>query len=313
MKKLGLFLVIVMLAVVFAGCSSHSAMDSVSGSVVTTTEAAMEMPEESVSMDSATATGGETVTQQVDYTEKIIYSASLYLETTDFDAVTLEVEGLIATYGGFVESSHQDGNTAYNSDGTSKVIDRFASYTLRIPSENFDGILRHAGTLGNVVSSNRLAENITSAFSDQEALRTSLEIQEARLLEMMEQSQDIETLIALEARVSEVRFEIDSITRQLTNWQRDVDYSTVEIAVQEVEVYTPTVAVQRTFGEKLRDSFQSGLGNFAYGIQSLVLFAVANFLQLIVFAIFLVAFAVVFRKIRRKKNKIKDSKTDETP
>lgn len=316
MKKLSLFLAMIMVVGLVAGCSSASmSTDSASATTAGAPENAMEAPmvEESVSMDTTLESAETPAADQVDYAEKIIYSAYLYLETTIFDGTIASVEDLVNVYGGFVEGSAVDGHTVYHDDGTSQVIDRFAIYTLRIPSENFEAALNHAGTLGNVVSSNRQAENITSAFYDQEALKNSLEVQEERLIYMMEQSEDIETLIALEARISEVRYEIDGITRQLTNWQREVDYSTVEIAVQEVEIYTPTVQIQRTFGEKIRDSFQAGLNNFANGCQALVIFLVGNVLNLLVFAVVVTVALVIVVKIRGKRKKCKDTKTDETP
>ncbi|MFI3313561.1 MAG: DUF4349 domain-containing protein [Eubacteriales bacterium] len=311
MKKTALLLATILLVTLFAGCSSSSSMDTASSTIVTAPQAAME---ESMTMTTTdSATGGETFTQTVDYTEKIIYSAYLSLETTNFDSATSQVEQLVTQYGGFLESAEQSGNTRYGNDGSTQVVDRFAYYTLRVPSDQFDALLSHADTLGNLVDSSRQAENITSAFMDQEALKTSLEIQEERLLSMMEQSEDIETLIALEARISEVRFEIDTITRQLNNWQMDVDYSTVSIAIQEVEVYTPTAQIQRTFGEKVADSFQDGVTSFVSGCQFVLLFLIGNFLGLLLFFLVGAGIVVIIRKVRARKEKIMGSKTDEMP
>ena len=60
---------------------------------------------------------------------------------------------------------------------------------------------------------------------------------------MLSKSEDVETLIALEQRLSDVRYEIESIERSLRNYDMQIKYSTVDLDLREVEVYTPTVSV----------------------------------------------------------------------
>ena len=55
---------------------------------------------------------------------------------------------------------------------------------------------------------------------------------------MLSKSEDVETLIALEQRLSDVRYEIESIERSLRNYDMQIRYSTVELDLREVEVYT---------------------------------------------------------------------------
>ena len=89
--------------------------------------------------------------------------------------------------------------------------------------------------IGNVISSSRSQENVTTQYTDYEARLESLNIQEERLLAMLEESGDLESLIALESRLSEVRYEIESIERNLRNLDQRIAYSTVNLEIQEVE------------------------------------------------------------------------------
>ena len=43
--------------------------------------------------------------------------------------------------GGFVESSNVTGDTQYNADGTTTVVNRWAYYTVRIPCDHFESFL----------------------------------------------------------------------------------------------------------------------------------------------------------------------------
>ena len=109
---------------------------------------------------------------------------------------------------------------------------------------------------------------MTSQYTDYEARLDSLRTQEERLLAMLEKSEDVESLIALEQRLADVRYELESIERNLRNLDLQISYSTVNLNPRgEVEVYTPTVPVQRTFSEKLSDAFSDGWTGFVRGLQ----------------------------------------------
>ena len=68
-----------------------------------------------------------------DITEKIIYTANVSIETTDFDASVSGLEQKIRSLGGFVENSNVSGDTRWNNDGTTSAVNRWAYYTLVLP------------------------------------------------------------------------------------------------------------------------------------------------------------------------------------
>lgn len=237
--------------------------------------------------------------------EKIIYTGSLYIETTEFDKAIESIESLLKEFDGFIEQSSVNGDSHQNADGTSSLVHRNASYTLRVPCNRFNEFFKRSGTIGNVLSSNTSADNITSMFTDSEARKDSLKVQEERLLAMMEKTDDIESLIELERRVSEVRYDIDSIERQLINWQRSVDYSTVSLTLREVEIYTPVTPVTLTFGQKLANAFADGWNGFKDFAKRFILWFARSLPTLIILAIIAVGIIHIIRSIkRRKKTKV---------
>ena len=257
--------------------------------------------------------GGQTDEPHLaDLTDKLIYSADLVVETTQFDQAVASVEAMTAQAGGFVEQANTWGDTQYQPDGTTKVVNRCANYTLRIPADGFEAFLQQTGSIGNLTSSNRYVENITPQFTDQQARLTSLQTQESRLLDMLAKSTDVESLIQLESRLSEVRYEIESIEQTLRTWQRQVDYSTVNLTIDEVAVYTPTAPVTRSFGEKLSSAFQDGCRGFVFGLQSFVLSCVRNFPALLVLAVLAAAAVLLIRKFVRRRTP-KAPQTPEKP
>ncbi len=321
---LALLAVLVLLLCVLSGCSAAPkyATEDAAGAEMPQAMAEPEaepMPapeeyevyKESLTTDASTS---DVVSTPKNLSEKIIYSADLYMETLEFDPAIAAVEAMVEEFDGFIERSEINGRTEYHDDGTSTLEDRSAYYVLRIPCARFNEFLKRSGDIGNVLSSNTYAENITSQFTDAEARKDSLLIQEERLMAMMEETTEIESLITLEARLSEVRYEIEALERQLINWQNMVDYSTVSLSLQEVAIYTPVVPVQRSFGDKLSTAFADGWNRFVDFAADFVLWFAASLPVLVVLALIALAIILIVTRINRKaRKKNKFAYPDYTP
>ena len=321
MKKiriLAILLAVTLLALSLTACASGksaqnaSSADSVMVTETTSAPAAEAPMEEYVEAEEAKADGSAFSTTANDVTEdaapeadaadaasKIIYSANLQAQTTDFDAAIAALDKQITAFGGFIERSDISGDTQYNNDGTTTVVNRWADYTIRVPAAKFEEFLRQTEGLGNVTSVSRYAENVTSQYTDYEARLSSLRTQEERLLAMLEKSEDVESLIALEQRLSDVRYELESIERNLRNLDLQISYSTVNLYLEEVEIYTPTVPVQRTFSEKLSSAFSDGWTGFVRGLQYFCLDLASILPGLVLFVLIVLAVFFLVRKVLR--------------
>ena len=219
------------------------AEDTIASSAGVGSDSAFTTNESVDAQESDDAADDAAAGKTTDFAAKIIYSASLQIQTTEFDASLAALEHSVKDFGGFVENSDTSGNIRYQDDGTARVVDRYAYYTVRVPADRFEEFLQQSGTLGNITDSSRNAQNVTSQYTDYEARRSSLRTQEDRLLSMLEKAEDVETLIALEQRLADVRYELESIERNLRNLDMKISYSSVDITLCEVEKYTPTVPV----------------------------------------------------------------------
>ncbi len=322
-KTLAMLLAMLMLLGALAGCAAKVQSEAYADDAYNykgsydapMAQAPMEAPEmEEVKAESEhvdfstssmeTADQAMSVEEVQTYAEKIIYSGHVYMETTEFDQAILSLDQAIKSYGGFVQESRVNGNTRHNSDGTTTVVDRWGYYVVRVPADKFDGFMTLADGIGNVTNSSRTAENVTSHYTDYEARLSSLYTQEERLLAMLEESGDLDSLIQLEARLSEVRYEIESIERNLRNLDQRLAYSTVTLELREVEIYTPTVPVKRTFGEKLTDAFADGWSNFVRSIQNFIVNVARSLPGLVLFVVIVAAVVVTaMRFFRRRKAK----------
>ena len=231
--------------------------------------------------------------------EKIIYSGDATVETTEFEKSVAALEKMIAEAGGFIESSSVNGSNYYDSSRgyTSK---RSASYTLRVPSEKFAGLMSSLSDIGNVPYTHTYTENVTAEYYDVQARLKALQAQEARLLEMMEIAETVEDIITIEDKLTDVRYRIDSFQSSLNNWDRRVAYSTLSITVKEVQVYTPATVTKISYGEELWLTFTDALKNAGQFFKDLLVFLVSAIPTLVILAVLFFVFRPLLKKLRQK-------------
>lgn len=241
--------------------------------------------------------------------EKLIYSASATVETTEFDGTIEKLSALVEQYGGFVESSSVNGSNYYTqSRGYSST--RCASYVIRVPSNKFSALMGSLSTLGNVPYSHTYTENITAQYYDTDARLTAYQVQEARLLEMMEAAKTVEDLIAIEEKLTELRYQIESLQSTLKNWDRQVAYSTLDLEVQEVIEYTPESRM--SYGQELALALTNGLKRTGEFFKDLLLAIVGALPALVILAVVLAILIPVWKK-RRKARKARKNPPAEKP
>ena len=228
--------------------------------------------------------------------DKIIYSGYAEIETLDFDASVEAVQALIQRYGGFLESSTVRG-TDYNGRGS-----RSASYVIRIPRESFETVTGGLSELGNVSYSSVQAENISASYYDTESRLAAYRIEEERLLAMLEMAETVEDMLAIEDRLTDVRYEIESHTTTLLGWDSLIRYSTLELYLQEVEQYT--AEPELGYWQKIGQGFVKTLklvGEFFMGLFRIV--AVLLPVLVLLGAAAAVTVLLVRRRKRRKAAK----------
>ena len=321
MQKWLSFPLILLLALSLCACgeakSQATAAGAYNGSYMVADEAMpaeMPMPEAAMMSTGFSAAGTGTGDKApAERPGKIIYSANVQVETTDFDGSLEKLEALVAEYGGWVESSSVSGSN-YADRSRGSVSRRSANYTLRIPSDRFQELMGSLSDLGNVPYSHMYTENVTAQYYDVQARLTAYTAQEQRLLEMMELAETVEDIIILEDRLTEVRYTIDSLQSSLNNWDRQVDYSTVYLDLNEVQEYRPEPQVQPSYGQQLLSALKEGLHDAGSFFKALLL-GIAGSLPLLVFLAIVIVVIVLLVKRNRKRREEKRAakKAAQTP
>ena len=237
------------------------------------------------------------------FAEKIIYTVEADIETVSFDETIDGIYKLLTSNRGFIEASNIGGRN-YEQSYYGWQTYRTAQFTLRIPKELLNTVTASLDTLGNVTSLRSVAENITAQFFDSESRLNSYKTQEDRLLDMLSKTNNVTDMISIEERLADIRYQIEALTSTLRNWQNQVDYSTVNLYVHEVEVFTKVEPLQqRTYWQEIGEGFKASAGGVGDFFKDLFKGLIISLPVLILLAVFAIVIIIVIRRFLKRSAK----------
>ena len=329
MKKIKGLLLVTMLTLSLSACGAASKMvenaqDSVMSSVgfnggmmydaaapaLKATGAANNYRAESITEETAAAPmqleeGATQVTEPATLERKLIKTVNLSLETTDYDKTILTIKDGVSKFNGYIEQSEARGN---------KSGSRYANLTVRIPQENLDAFLFDAEGSGSVTYKNENVNDITLQYADTKDHIKTLEIEQERLWVLLEKADTIETIIALEERLSEIRYELESYNTRLKGYDNKVSYSTVYINIDEVKVYTPQE--KDNMFTRIKKGLKENTNDLLESIEDFIVWFTTNIPGFLFYGFILTIIVITGKKLTSNKRKgkiekiIKNVKTD---
>ena len=307
-KKRIAFFTAIMMALLTVGCGSKSMSASEDSatmeSVYGTDYSENEYCEEPAETADAGVTSGNGLEAQVENGRKLIRTVSLSLQTKEFDSVLNSLKTKTTELGGYVENSSISGNSY------SYTTTRYASYTIRIPADKLNEFVDIVGELGNVTQENESVEDVTLQYVDVESHKKALETEQARLMELLSTAENMEDLLAIESKLSDIRYEIESYESQLRLLDNQIDYSTVHVEIFEVERMTD--AGEKGFFEEIKNRFGDNLYKVGRGFRNLIIGILGALPILIVCVAVIAVIVIVVRKVI-KKRKLKKHENTKNP
>lgn len=237
---------------------------------------------------------------------KLIRRVNMNVETQSFTEMTQYIENKVSELGGYMEQSDIYGGS-YEYEGRR----RNADYTARVPVDKLDVLVSAVAEQGNVTSKSESATDVTLSYVDTKSRKEANEVEYDRLMELLEKADDIDTIVALESRLTTVRYEIQSLESQLRTYDNLVDFATVEIDVSEVAIYTPSEPEKKTDIERMTEGFINSVENVFYDIKEFAIDFVIALPYLIVWAVIIGIVVLVIRKIRKRRRIKKEKKNAE--
>lgn len=251
------------------------------------------------------ADGGSVISQPPsapeDLGRKIIREGSASLETIEFKKTINALYAMVKDMGGFMESQTIQGGR-YNYSSLQS-----ATITVRVPSARFDDAMFGLSSLGTVVQQSTNGTDITDQYTDSQSRVRNLKIQETRILELIMKAQKLDEIVVLEQRLSDLRYQIESLENSLKNYDRMLEYSRISLQISEVVKESDMKPVPKTLGERLAQAFNNAWTGFVEGLQDLMVWLVRNLFTLLILALIAFVILSVLRARSRKRKGIESA------
>ena len=272
---------------------------------------AAEMPAEA-EMESVKAggtNGGDSRSNLPDGV-KMIYRANLELETTEYDKAREDIAALTKQLGGYFEEQNSSNYTSGY---------RSASYTVRVPAERFETFLHQIGTLCSVRWQSQSADDVSEYYYGMESRLETAKLKLDRLQELLAQAENMEDIITIENAISDVEYQIESLSGELRHYDALIGYSTICVTLNEVYKVTEPEVVPLTFSQRIGRAFHEGVRDFADTMEDFAEWLAYSWLGILVFVLVLVVAVKLFKRIFRRdkgekrERRILFRKKDNTP
>jgi len=223
----------------------------------------------------------------------VIQNAEVEMETEHFDDTVAALRLKAPATGGYVES-----------EMLTNRGQRIFTIVLRVPANDFDTVLGQVENLAYVRTTSQRAQDVTDSFYDMIAGLELRRIEEDRLLALIEEAENINEILALEARLSTTRLSIESYTAQLNNMAGQIRYSTIIVTLFDIAPNDAVIATS-TLGERVGGAFGDSLDGTTRAVQGIIVFLAGAVIPLVLLAAIGFGLYILAKKIVGITKKIK--------
>jgi len=252
---------------------------------------------------SSQVTAGQTEVTQ----DKIIRTFFMDVETQEFDSLLTKINADIKRLNGYTESSQINGK-GYKNDGET----RNGSIVARVPSDKVDEFVSTVkdSDKANVISQQESSENVSLQYIEAESRAKTLNIEQDRLFVILEKEINLDNIITLESRLSDIRYELQNYESQIRYYDNMVAYSTVTLNISEVEKLTPVTKQKQSVGSRISNGLGDTLSNLGEGFKNFFVWFVVNLPYLLIWGVIIAAIALIVRREIKKNNAVRATRPD---
>ncbi|RTQ52344.1 DUF4349 domain-containing protein [Hymenobacter gummosus] len=250
----------VWLALLLGSCSSkkQEAGEAVADQAVTLAAPALEYaPAANASGASADAEQPETLANGSSgpaavpvnpAARQLIYRADVDIKVRDLARTVTRVDSIVRRSGSWVGAAAQ---TRSDEEWRQEM-------TIRVRPEKFTGLLSGLSTLGTVERKSLTSDDVTAEHADVAARLRTKRALEQRYIGLLGQAKKVSEVLEIEAKIGQVREEIESAESRFKALNDQVAYSTITLKLyQPLALPTPGAPVL-SFGSRVAEAFYGG-------------------------------------------------------
>nr|WP_298477212.1 DUF4349 domain-containing protein [uncultured Oribacterium sp.] len=233
--------------------------------------------------------------------EKKIRTVNLSLELKSMEKVQKQIREQVKTEGGYIESEEFNAKTGYGDSD-------YLHLSVRIPKDKVDHFLEFLSGEGRILSKSESLEDVRLQYHDAESHIKALEKEQERVLALMDKAENVDQLIALESRLTDIRYQLEYYHTEINDYDNKVDYSTVNLDLLERGSESLGEG-QYSFSERVRDGFVQNIHGILYFFMNAVFFILVYMPQIIL-GIGFVLVLILWHKMRKKKKADRENKEE---
>ena len=231
--------------------------------------------------------------------EKLIQTIGLELETKQYTETIKEIEALVKSLNGYVQSSYVP-----RPRNESEFSNLEANLTVMIPTASIEDFILKAGTASKIVNERREVYNVTDVYRDTAARILTLQAKELRLLELLKQSGSLSDLLLIENELSNTRYEIERLESSIQDYDKRIQYTQFNLTIREVYEYSPSE--RASLWERIVEEFTSNAQGFLRALESGFIFIISTLpfllVELALWFIPILILYLIYRKVSKKRN-----------
>lgn len=245
----------------------------------------------------------------------LIRTVTMTITTENFDTLSELIRTSVSENGGYFE------NMSISGTGTVNDYKR-GTFVIRVPADNLDSLSEALSGSGTVISSNETTEDVTLDYVDIESHISALRTEQESLMALLEEAEDLETIVQLENYLAGIRYEIENYESQARTMSNLVQYATLTINLQEVVTEEPPVEIdevrEETLKTRISNAFNDSMKSVKEGGKDLLVYIAGDLpylcVRLIVLGtIFIIGFGTFKCIKKRKAKKLALAKAAEAP
>ena len=250
--------------------------------------------------DSNTPDAAEDSNVQI--SEKKIRTVNMEIDTKDIPEKAKALREKVKAMSGYVESEDFQDNDSYSDF-------RRMYFTIRIPKDKMDEFLSFVEGEGQIKSRSENLEDVRLQYHDAQAHKNSLEKEQERVLALMDKAENLDQLLILENRLTEIRYQLENYGSQILEYDNRINFATLNLTLTEKSKPEAREQKEEGFKDRLKTGFKENLYGIKWFFEALLFLILVYSPQII--GIAAIVLLLIFLHKREQKTRAKRAKAME--
>lgn len=198
----------------------------------------------------------------IDWDKKIIKTANLTLECTDYKAFNTDIHTRLKQYGAYISQEQQE-ESNYKISNT---------ISIKIPVDQFEGLVNSLNGNGiKLITKNITSEDVTGEYVDTKSRLLAKEAVRMKYFDLLKQARTMDEILKVQDEINSIQEDIEAGSSRVNYLQHASAYSTVNITYYQYINGSKGDEDNPGFFSQMNEAFKTG----ASIISNIVLFAIS--------------------------------------